>query len=66
MCILEVLQGSGMNRKMIAVIAGAAVAVIAVAIINSDGTRTESSTVFSRNLPFFVNVDGDYIFTKVT
>lgn len=55
-----------MNRKMIAVIAGAAVAVIAVAIINSDGTRTESSTVFSRNLPFFVNVDGDYIFTKVT
>ncbi len=37
-----------------------------VSIVNSDGTVTECSTVFSCNLPFYVNSSGDYIFTRVT
>ena len=37
-----------------------------VSIVNKDGTITESKTVFSGNMPFYVNVDADYIFTKVT
>ena len=37
-----------------------------VSIVNSDGTITEGTTVFSGNLPFYVGVTGDYIFTRVT
>ena len=37
-----------------------------VSIVNKDGTITESKTVFSGNMPFYVNDDADYIFTKVT
>ena len=37
-----------------------------VSIVNSDGTLTEGTTVFSGNLPFYVGVTGDYIFTRVT
>ncbi len=37
-----------------------------VSIVNSDGTVTECSTVFSCNLPFYVGTSGDYIFTRVT
>ena len=37
-----------------------------VSIVNSDGTITEGTTVFSGNLPFYVSVSGDYIFTRVT
>ena len=37
-----------------------------VSKVNSDGTITEGTTVFSGNIPFYVAVDGEYIFTRVT
>ena len=37
-----------------------------VSIVNADGTVTECATVFSGNIPFYVSVSGDYIFTRVT
>ena len=37
-----------------------------VSMVNSDGTITEGTTVYSGNIPFYVNTSGDYIFTRVT
>ena len=37
-----------------------------VTIVNSDGTETESKTVFNGNMPFYVSSDAQYIFKKVT
>lgn len=36
-----------------------------VVYISSDGTITENTTIYSGNIPFYVNADGDYIFTRV-
>ena len=36
-----------------------------VVYISNDGTRTENTTIYSGNIPFYVNADGDYIFTRV-
>ena len=37
-----------------------------VTVVNSDGTETESKTVFNGNMPFYVSSDAQYIFKKVT